>query len=123
MNKNEHQSQYPCPCCGYIVFAEPPGSYAICPICDWEDDDLQLRWPVVGGSANKMNLIVAQENFIKIGAKGEAHTNHTQGSPDDYKRDLNWRPIDKSKDIAEISKEEFMEIYKQDPYQLYYWNR
>jgi len=31
-------STYPCPCCGYLVFTEPPGSYDICSICFWEDD-------------------------------------------------------------------------------------
>ena len=34
----------PCPCCGYLVFDEPVGSFDICPICDWEDDDVQLRF-------------------------------------------------------------------------------
>ena len=33
----------PCPCCGYLVFDEEPGSYSICPICYWEDDAVQLQ--------------------------------------------------------------------------------
>jgi len=36
---------YPCPCCGYLVFTEPPGSFEICPICFWEDDVSQLAIP------------------------------------------------------------------------------
>jgi len=41
---------YPCPCCGYVVFDEPPGSYAIRPICFWEDDLAQLRIFFIRGS-------------------------------------------------------------------------
>jgi hypothetical protein len=26
-------TRYPCPCCGYLVLDEEPGSYEICPIC------------------------------------------------------------------------------------------
>ncbi|WP_368483116.1 CPCC family cysteine-rich protein [Streptomyces niveus] len=25
-------SPYPCPCCGYLVLGDMPGSYEICPI-------------------------------------------------------------------------------------------
>jgi hypothetical protein len=28
------KAQYPCPCCGFLVFDEEPGSFSICPICD-----------------------------------------------------------------------------------------
>ena len=42
---------YPCPCCGYLVFRDMPGSYDICPICGWEDADLsQLRFPTMSGA-------------------------------------------------------------------------
>src|SRR5436190_23116503 len=46
---------YPCPVCGYLVFDEPPGSYAICPICFWEDDAIQLGFPLMGGGANSIS--------------------------------------------------------------------
>ena len=44
--------EYPCPCCGYMSFEEPPGSYSICQICFWEDDAVQLRpdWWNFGGA-------------------------------------------------------------------------
>lgn len=48
--------------------AEPPGSYEICPVCWWEDDGLQLRWPRLIGGANKISLIGGQRNFAKTGA-------------------------------------------------------
>ncbi|MGX1964083.1 CPCC family cysteine-rich protein [Streptomyces sp. CB02115] len=37
-----------------------PGSYKICPVCFWEDDGAQFRWPTMGGGANKVSLIEAQ---------------------------------------------------------------
>jgi hypothetical protein len=37
-------NKYPCPCCGYLMFYEGPGSYDICKICFWEDDLSQLRF-------------------------------------------------------------------------------
>ncbi len=59
-----HQ-RYPCPCCGRLVFDEPPGSYSICPVCFWEDDGVQLRWPDWAGGANKPSLIDAQRIYEK----------------------------------------------------------
>ena len=60
-------SAYPCPCCGYLIFDEPPGSYAICPICFWEDDAGQLAHPDAGG-ANTVSLRLAQRNYRECGA-------------------------------------------------------
>lgn len=57
--------KYPCPCCGYLVFDESPGSHEICPICFWEDDLTQLRFPLMSGGANPVSLIEAQENKFR----------------------------------------------------------
>jgi hypothetical protein len=43
---------YPCPACGFEVFDDAPGSYDLCPVCDWEDDGVQLRYPSMRGGAN-----------------------------------------------------------------------
>jgi len=56
--------KYPCPCCGNIVHDQPPGSYSICPVCTWEDDIIQLRWPDYSGGANGPSLIAAQSSFF-----------------------------------------------------------
>jgi hypothetical protein len=37
--------RFPCPCCGYRVFQRPPGNHEKCPVCLWEDDLSQLRFP------------------------------------------------------------------------------
>ncbi|MGW5258170.1 CPCC family cysteine-rich protein [Streptomyces sp. NPDC004012] len=50
----------PCPCCGHLVFDIEdgwPGSFAICPICFWEDDAQQFRWPFMPGGAHRVSLV------------------------------------------------------------------
>lgn len=56
---------YTCPCCGYRSFEEPPGSYDICEICDWDDDYSQLRF-VYSTGANRLTLVDAQLEFLKV---------------------------------------------------------
>lgn len=46
----------------------PPGTFAVCPVCWWEDDNVQARDPEYGGGANRVSLRQAQENFRSIGA-------------------------------------------------------
>ncbi|MFF5535809.1 CPCC family cysteine-rich protein [Streptomyces cinerochromogenes] len=62
---------YPCPYCGHRVLGEMPGSYEICPVCFWEDDGVQFRWPTMAGGANKVSLIEAQRNYQDFGACDE----------------------------------------------------
>lgn len=61
-------SRYPCQCCGFLTLDErPPGTFAICPVCWWEDDDVQGRDHDYAGGANDVSLRQAQENFRKLG--------------------------------------------------------
>ena len=77
---------YPCPVCGFLVFDEPPGSYNICSVCGWEDDDVQLRYPAMRGGANKNSLWEEQQILIKkIPITVKQHSKFT--------RDLDWRPL------------------------------
>lgn len=44
---------YKCPCCNYNTLKEKPtGTFQICPICNWEDDDVQFNNPDYKGGAN-----------------------------------------------------------------------
>lgn len=62
-------TKYTCPCCGYKTLTEePPGTYDICRICFWEDDDIQFNDPDYEGGANKVCLRKAQKNFLEFGA-------------------------------------------------------
>jgi hypothetical protein len=54
---------YPCLCCGHCVLDAMPGSYEICPVCFWEDDGVQFRWPTMDGGADKVSLREAQRNY------------------------------------------------------------
>ena len=44
-----------CPVCGQYEFEEY-GSFDICPICNWEDDSLQLEMPNYSGGATRLSL-------------------------------------------------------------------
>lgn len=56
---------YPCPCCGNKMISEP-GNYEICPVCDWEDDPVQLSDPDLLGGENILSLLNATKVvFIK----------------------------------------------------------
>ena len=60
---------HPCPCCGYLTFDdEPCGSFELCPVCFWEDDNVQNDDPVYVGGANGISLNEARNNFASFGA-------------------------------------------------------
>ena len=51
---------YVCPVCGQYTF-EHAGDYDICPVCNWEDDLIQLDDPDEEGGANHMSMNQARE--------------------------------------------------------------
>jgi hypothetical protein len=56
--------RYPCPCCDLLTLKEPPtGTFAICPVCRWEDDNLQFEDLHKSGGANAVTLREARHNF------------------------------------------------------------
>jgi hypothetical protein len=64
--------RYACPCCGYLTLAnEPPGTYAICEVCFWEDDGVQFRDPDYTGGANRVSLSEARDSFVRHGVADE----------------------------------------------------
>jgi hypothetical protein len=44
----------------------PPGTFEICPVCNWEDDDVQFYDIDFKGGANEECLREARENFKKF---------------------------------------------------------
>lgn len=87
-------ASYPCPCCGHLTFAEPPGSYEICPVCFWEDDQVQLRWPDYSGGANKPSLIRAQRTFAESGVCELRLLQYVRPATKDEPLESAWRPVD-----------------------------
>jgi hypothetical protein len=62
-------TQYKCPCCGFRTLSEkPPGTFGICPVCLWEDDNAQYEDPNLEGGANRPSLTQAIKNFKEFGA-------------------------------------------------------
>jgi hypothetical protein len=60
-------SQFPCPCCGYLTLPEePPGTFFICPVGRWDDDNLQFDNVNLRGGANRVSLKQAQANFGRL---------------------------------------------------------
>jgi uncharacterized Zn finger protein (UPF0148 family) len=57
-------TRYACPGCGFQVFNEPPGSFAICPVCGWEDDNVQSADPHYHGGANGVSLAEHQREAL-----------------------------------------------------------
>ena len=51
---------YICPVCGKYTF-EYAGDFDICPVCNWEDEPLQLENPDEEDCTNHMSLNQARE--------------------------------------------------------------
>lgn len=115
--------EYPCPCCGWLVFREPPGSYDICPICFWEDDLVQLRWPDFGGGANGPSLIDAQAIFAERGAMEERFLRHVRAPAPTEQHDPEWRPFDPEVDTIEghVQGQDYGMKYVEHRTAYYYW--
>src|SRR4051794_37332736 len=112
------EKRYPCPCCGHLAFAEPPGSDDICLVCFWEDDMMQLRWPQLAGSTNAVSLAEAQRNFAQFGASEQRFTGDVRAPTADEPLDPGWRPI-RSSDSFEAPDESAP--WPEDRTRLYYW--
>jgi hypothetical protein len=103
---------FPCPSCGSSSFTEAPGSNETCGICGWEDDPVQLRFPLMAGGANRLSLYSAQRAFIA-----------SRKLPKD--RDPFWRPLDRRRDFVEpMNEDPDVDIALTGPNnseELYYW--
>lgn len=59
--------KYPCPCCGYLTFdGALCGTFEICPVCYWEDDNIQNNDPTYDGGANGISLNIARKIIFVI---------------------------------------------------------
>ena len=112
---------YPCACCGHLVLAGPPGSHEICPICFWEDDAVQLRWPDLADGANAVPLRDAQRNASTLGAVRPRLVAYTRSPTDDDRRDAGWRTIDDARDDFEDADDAATAPWPQDRTVLYWW--
>jgi len=86
--------KYTCPCCGYKTLDEkPPGTYAICNICYWEDDGIQYDDVDYEGGANIPSLRQAQRNYILFGAYEERCKEFVRKPNKKDEKDSEWQPL------------------------------
>lgn len=56
--------KFRCPCCGnYTLNEQPLGTYEICMICNWEDDEIQYNNSTYAGGANVLCLNDARKLY------------------------------------------------------------
>jgi Cysteine-rich CPCC len=118
---------FPCPCCGYFVYNEKPGSYDLCPICLWEDDLSQFVFPDQGGGPNEVSLINGQRNFQKVGCCLYRIRQNVRAVMPEDKRDPTWRMLIPKQDrYLKWACEADHELWQNLPasrydYCFYYW--
>src|SRR5215831_16408275 len=112
---------YPFACCGHAVFKREPGSYASCPICHWEDDIVQLRWPDYVGGANRPSLVECQRNYRDGGAKEPRCKSRVREATADEPIEKEWRPIDPVLDRFEPRGVKEFGALGEDLTVLYWW--
>ena len=117
------ENGYPCPCCGYLVFDEAPGSYDICPLCFWEDDSSCLRFPLNIRGPNHVTLIEGQKNYLAFGACEERCKPFVRPPNPGELRDAEWRIIDLERDPFEqfTRSVDYSRTGPKDRCDLYYW--
>ncbi|HEX9626610.1 MAG TPA: CPCC family cysteine-rich protein [Acidiferrobacterales bacterium] len=116
--------KFPCPCCGYRVFHYQPGHHEKCPICLWEDDLAQLRFPRMPGSANTVSLEQGQHNFESFGSAERRNIAGARAPVEGEERDASWRPLDPARDNVEEPQRgiDYADTYPlNDTTVLYYW--
>jgi cysteine-rich CPCC protein len=110
---------YPCPGCGFLTLEEPSGRYEICAICGWEDDHVQIRFPLLRGGANRECLVEHQQDWVKwLPLSVQEHRG--------FRRDSSWRPVrpDECQEPGEMPQtrlQHFHEAVEDSP--TYYWRK
>lgn len=71
LNSGARHAEYEtCPCCGNRTLDPEDSAFEICPVCFWENDPSQVRYPDETG-ANDISLNEARKNYAEFGACAE----------------------------------------------------
>lgn len=90
--------RYPCPCCGHVVFDHEPGTFAVCPVCGWVDDQAALLYPLWDGGDNGVSLADAQAAYARTGACTPSAQAVARPAVDEEPLEAGWRPLDPATD-------------------------
>lgn len=78
--------RWSCPCCACFTFDEQPtGTFAICPVCWWEDERVQFEDPLLAGGANLPSLSEARRSYLASGVADPDHGSYVRPPRDDEK--------------------------------------
>lgn len=116
--------RYPCPCCGHLVFSRQPGFHQVCPICLWEDELAQLRFPRMTGISNNVSLLQAQRNFQRHGVAEVRNQGRGRDAVEGEEVEPGWRLLDPTRDNIEEPRRgvDYDATYPwADTTVLYYW--
>jgi hypothetical protein len=114
--------RWPCPCCGHLTLPQGPGDYELCPVCFWEDDGGQLRWPLSPDGANGISLVEAQANYQRFGAAHRDSRGQVRRARAGEPLASGWRPIDLAIDNVERAADEpDAPPWPADLTRLYWW--
>lgn len=79
--------RFRCPCCAFRTLdEEPSGTYEICHVCGWEDDNVQFDDPDFRGGANRNSLNECRAEFrlrLKNDPSLRSAAEADYGPPDD----------------------------------------
>jgi peptidoglycan/xylan/chitin deacetylase (PgdA/CDA1 family) len=88
----------------------------MCPVCCWEDDDVQLRYPGMRMGANHLSLREYQEEVLRKHPVAERRTG-------EWARDPSWRPLRDDECVTEDAPRSGLEYFKLIGKEVppYYW--
>jgi hypothetical protein len=115
------ESKAPCPCCGRLTLDSGPNDYELCPVCFWEDDGIQLRWPTYARGANGISLVKAQVAYARTGAMDDIFLDKVRPARVDEPMDEGWFPIGDAVAMFEIYELTSSHRWPEDQTRLYWW--
>lgn len=89
--------RFPCPCCGHLTLGDGPDDVDLCPVCFWEHDAHQLRYPMSAEGPN-VSLVEAQQAYARYGAMDRGFRGKVRPPRPDEPLDAGWRPFDPATD-------------------------
>ena len=108
----ESSSELPCPGCGFLIFGpDAYGSYGICPLCNWEDDPVQLANPLSPGGANGESLHTCQRRSLH---KWPLAVREVELQGQTYRRDSAWRPLTDEETAFYMSRDDVNAVFSLD---------